>query len=123
MDFASLRLCVRKDGRVALCLLCVSVPLWLFEHRAHTQKASAKKQKPKSKSPNASPTNSKKPRVFISKGCDMSLSPFLRNFGFFVHPIRDFSCFVWEDGAKSRFAQCENGERLAEISEADALAE
>ena len=94
--FASLRLCafalccdgylrhLRADtGRLALCRLCVSVSLWFCpEHRPHTQKASTRKQKPSTNSPQASPASSKKPRALISNGCDISVPPFGRNFGF-----------------------------------------
>ena len=157
VDFASLRLCAFALERVAdrheladeeptrsdsektsafICVICGFSWAWCpwclggENTSSHTQKASTKKQKPKTNNPNASLTNSKKPRVFISNGCDMSLSPFLRNFGFrisdfgfFTRPIHDFSYLVWEDGAKSPFAQRENGERLAEICEADTLTE
>ena len=62
-------------GRVALCLLRVSVSL-RFEHRTYTQNASTRKQNPNSSRPQASPASSKKPRALITKGFDMRFPPF-----------------------------------------------
>ena len=61
-----------KMGRVSGSVVSTTAP--------QTQKASTRKQKPKISNPHASPASSKKPRAFISDGCDILFS-FLLNLG------------------------------------------